>query len=159
MKANPPGSAKYKEKAAQDRIVWLHEMISGNQPIVGKGVCVEVMQGNFSGMQFEQQVGTAHISGRTASARVWASRRRQRGRERNERYTLLNNRLMDPPSSPGCRRERDFWRRRQAPQDVPKRRDLYAETQEPPSRSRKSRPKMGLSAGRLSTASFGGLRN
>jgi hypothetical protein len=37
MKANPPGSAKYKEKAVQDRIMWLHEMISGNQPIVGKG--------------------------------------------------------------------------------------------------------------------------
>src|ERR1700739_3210235 len=47
--------------------------------------------------------------------------------------------------SPTCRQERDFWRRGQAPQDVPKRRDLYGETQEPPSRSQKNRPKMGRS--------------
>src|SRR5262249_10849514 len=39
---------------------------------------------------------------------------------------------------PGCRRERDFCRRRQAPQNLPKRRDRCAETQEPPSRSRKA---------------------
>jgi hypothetical protein len=39
---------------------------------------------------------------------------------------------------PSYRRERDFCRRRQAPQNLPKRRDLCAETQEPPSRSRKT---------------------
>ena len=33
---------------------------------------------------------------------------------------------------PSCRRERDSCRRRQAPQHLPKRRDLCAETQEPP---------------------------
>jgi hypothetical protein len=38
--------------------------------IAEAAVCVEVRQSNFSGMQFEQQVGTAHISGRIASARV-----------------------------------------------------------------------------------------
>src|SRR6516225_8482068 len=43
---------------------------------------------------------------------------------------------LTPP--PTCRRERDFCRRRQAAQNLPKRRDLCAETQEPPSRSRKT---------------------
>src|SRR6478672_10669813 len=63
-----------------------------------------------------------------------------------------------PGYLPGCRRERDFCCRRQAPQNLPKRRDLCAETQEPPSLIAKNRPKIGLSAGRSSTASFGGPR-
>lgn len=37
MKANPPGSPQYKEKAVQDRIMQLHGMISGGQPMVGRG--------------------------------------------------------------------------------------------------------------------------
>src|SRR6516164_9688078 len=58
---------------------------------------------------------------------------------------------------PARRWERDFCSRRQAPQNLPKRRDLCAETQEPPSPIAKNRPKIGLSAGSSSTASFGGL--
>ena len=49
---------------------------------------------------------------------------------------------LTPP--PTCRRERDFCRRRQAAQNLPKRRDLCAETQEPPSRSRKTGRKLAF---------------
>ena len=61
------------------------------------------------------------------------------------------------PADHLCRREWDFCPRRQAPQNLPKRRDLRAETQEAALTIAKNRPKIGLSAGRPSTASFGGL--
>jgi hypothetical protein len=65
--------------------------------------------------------------------------------------------LRSVPPSPGLPPGTGFLRPETGAPNVPKRRDLCAETQEPPSPIAKNRPKMGLSAGRSSTASFGGL--
>jgi hypothetical protein len=90
-----------------------------------------VLQGLVSALDLSLGLGMIR-SGRIGMEACVGAHRLSRKRQLRRWYVLAFSR-----SSPR-RRERDFCRRRQAPENVPKRLDLYAETQEPRSRSRKT---------------------